>query len=64
MVWYKSCPRCEVGDMVPDQEGDRLCLQCGYMDYSATPFLVDLGHISSADKAAVEAAVAELVAAV
>lgn len=35
MIWFKSCPRCAVGDMTRDEDGDRLCLQCGYVQRSA-----------------------------
>ncbi len=63
MIWYKSCPRCELGDMIPDQDGDKLCLHCGYVDYAETPLLTGLGEISSADEEAVKAAVAEAIAA-
>ena len=35
MIWFKSCPRCAVGDMTLDEDGDRLCLQCSYVQRSA-----------------------------
>ena len=34
MMWFKSCPRCETGDVVQgsDKYGQHIqCLQCGYM---------------------------------
>ena len=34
MVWYKSCPRCSVGDMVLDEDGFKQCLHCGHVQYS------------------------------
>ena len=36
MIWYKSCPRCEKGDMILDEDNYKNCLQCGYVQYSAT----------------------------
>ena len=33
-MWLKACPRCRLGDMCPDQDGGRLCLQCGYIQHS------------------------------
>ena len=30
MIWFKACPRCKQGDMAPDEDNDRHCLQCGY----------------------------------
>ena len=35
MIWFKSCPRCKAGDMTPDEDNNRLCLQCGHVQYSA-----------------------------
>ena len=51
MIWFKSCPRCQVGDMTLDEDGDRLCLQCGYVpravvDHATTAVeanLLDMG---------------------
>ena len=34
MFWFKSCPRCKLGDMTLDEDNYRLCLQCGYVQYS------------------------------
>ena len=34
MIWFKSCPRCKLGDMTLDKDNYRLCLQCGYVQYS------------------------------
>jgi len=34
MMWLKSCPRCKQGDMTPDEDNNRLCLQCGHVQYS------------------------------
>ena len=34
MLWLKSCSRCKLGDMTLDEYNDRLCLQCGYIQYS------------------------------
>ena len=34
MIWFKSCPRCETGDIVREQDQYGLytrCLQCGYV---------------------------------
>ena len=36
MLWLKSCPRCVTGDMTLDEGGDKLCLQCGFVKYSAS----------------------------
>ena len=33
MVWFKSCPRCEKGDLMLEDAGDSWCvrcIQCGY----------------------------------
>jgi ribosomal protein S27AE len=30
------CPRCE-GTLIPDLDGDRQCLQCGYVAYARLP---------------------------
>jgi hypothetical protein len=35
MMWIKSCPRCKLGDMTMDEDDYRLCLECGYFQYSA-----------------------------
>ncbi len=34
MIWYKSCPRCTSGDLTLDEDGDKLCLQCVYIEVS------------------------------
>jgi hypothetical protein len=34
MMWLKSCPRCEKGDMYLDQDDSRHCMQCGYVQAS------------------------------
>ena len=34
MLWLKSCSRCKLGDMTLDEYNDRLCLQCGYVQFS------------------------------
>ena len=34
MIWFKSCPRCHFGDITLDEDGDRLCLQCGYIQHA------------------------------
>ena len=34
MIWFKSCPRCQTGDMIQERDaygGYVQCLQCGYM---------------------------------
>ena len=36
MIWSKSCARCETGDMTLDEDGDKLCMQCGYTERLAT----------------------------
>ena len=36
MMWLKSCPRCKRGDMTLNEDGERLCLQCGYVRFAAT----------------------------
>ena len=36
MIWFKSCPRCQTGDLMlaHDSDGAALrCFQCGYMKY-------------------------------
>ena len=33
MVWFKSCPRCDKGDIMFEQDTDGCrikCVQCGY----------------------------------
>ena len=35
MTWIKSRPRCKLGDMTLVEDDYRLCLQCGYVQYSA-----------------------------
>ena len=34
MLWLKSCSRCKLGDVTLDEYNDRLCLHCGYIEYS------------------------------
>ncbi len=34
MLWYKDCPRCEIGDMYLDEDDARHCMQCGYKQYT------------------------------
>ena len=48
MLWLKSCSRCELGDMTLDEYNDRLCLQCGYIQYSSggTVFAPQSAHLS------------------
>ena len=36
MMWLKSCPRCKLGDVTLDEDGDRLCLQCGHIQRSVS----------------------------
>ena len=36
MFWFKSCPRCIRGDMTLDEDGDKICLHCGHVQYSVT----------------------------
>jgi len=31
-----ACPRCS-GSLIPDLDGDRECLQCGYIAYAQLP---------------------------
>ena len=31
MMYLKSCPRCETGDMYLDEDNSRHCFQCGYV---------------------------------
>ena len=40
MMWFKSCTRCQTGDMTLDEDGDKLCLQCGYTQRLATAPMV------------------------
>ena len=54
MIWFKSCPRCKRGDMTLDEDGDRLCLECGYVQYSVVepgvaPEATGLFHMGYAD---------------
>ena len=42
MVWLKSCPRCERGDLMLEAESEGWsinCLQCGYTKDVEDPFL-------------------------
>ena len=55
MVWLKSCPRCERGDLMleAEREGWSInCLQCGYSKDVEDPILAGL---SMAEKQAVAA---------
>ena len=46
MMWLKSCPRCKLGDMTPDEDGDRSCLQCGYVQGSiAAPTIAEIAKL-------------------
>ena len=41
MMWLKACPRCNTGDVTLDEDGDKFCLQCGYVQASsAAPSVV------------------------
>ena len=41
MMWLKECPRCTTGDVTLDEDGDKICLQCGSVHASsATPSFV------------------------
>ena len=45
MIRFKSCPRCEMGDVVVDRDiygWNILCLQCGYMRDLKTPSDADI----------------------
>ena len=35
-MWFKSCPRCNNGDMYLDEDNDRHCMQCGFKEYWST----------------------------
>ena len=35
-----ACPRCS-GSLIPDLDGDRECLQCGFVVYARLPERVD-----------------------
>ena len=30
MMWFKSCPRYDNGDMYLDEDDEKHCMQCGY----------------------------------
>jgi hypothetical protein len=54
MMWFKTCPRCKLGDITLDEDNYRLCLQCGYVQYSAAepgvaPEAAGLFHLGYAD---------------
>ncbi|MBM2826017.1 MAG: hypothetical protein HW403_81 [Dehalococcoidia bacterium] len=39
MVWYKSCPKCHIGDLMLEKDPFgwyRQCVQCGYLEDLAT----------------------------
>ena len=36
MLWLRSCPRCENGDMCLDGDDSRHCMQCGYVQVSTS----------------------------
>ncbi len=41
MVWFKSCPRCDKGDITfeQDRDGCRVkCVQCGYSKDTASQY--------------------------
>ena len=44
MLWLRSCPRCQTGDLYLDGDDSKHCLQCGYIDYQTggSSALVDL----------------------
>ena len=33
MIWFKSCPRCKQGDLTLNEDDDRACMQCGYVEF-------------------------------
>ena len=37
MIWFKSCNRCGTGDLYSGGTGEKLCLQCGHVQYGAEP---------------------------
>ena len=59
MLWFKSCPRCKQGDMTLDEENDKLCLQCGYIQYSVggTVIAPQSAHVFRVDDDETELAV-------
>lgn len=36
MMWLKACPRCETGALYLDEDNERHCMQCGYIQRSLT----------------------------
>lgn len=36
MMWLKACPRCETGALYLDEDNERHCMQCGYIQHSLT----------------------------
>ncbi len=50
MVWLKSCPRCERGDLMLEAERDGWsvnCLQCGYTKDVEDPILAGLSSVAN-----------------
>jgi ssDNA-binding Zn-finger/Zn-ribbon topoisomerase 1 len=44
MMRFKSCPKCQTGDMVLDRDtyGSYMrCLQCGFLRYQALPTVLE-----------------------
>ena len=37
MVWLKSCPRCQNGDMYLDEDSCKHCMQCGHVANTTNP---------------------------
>ncbi len=38
MIWFKTCSRCEHGDMILERDMDgesKYCMQCGHREYLA-----------------------------
>ena len=55
MVWLKSCPRCERGDLMleAEREGWSInCLQCGYTRDVEDPILAGISPAEETAKAA------------
>lgn len=34
MIWFKSCPRCERGDVIFEEESEGCRIKCAQCDYS------------------------------
>ncbi len=53
MLWLKSCPRCQTGDMYLNEDNEKHCMQCGYTHGSAPALALspEFAHLLAVDDA-------------